>query len=165
MDNQPKHGDSFNALALAIFSVNTALVTAGDALTKPVGQSSARWRILGRVSAVPQTVSQIARVIGYARQSVQRVADDLVNEKLAEYIPNPRDQRAHLLKLTPKGRQALTTIEAEQQRWVERLLSVLDEQELARLAGQLRSISECIQDDYQRTYGKQAKKGEKYGNR
>jgi DNA-binding MarR family transcriptional regulator len=126
-------------------------------LTKPVGQSSARGRVLGRVSDEPQTVSQIARIIGYARQSVQRVADDLASEGLAEYIANPSDQRAQLLKLTHKGQDVLRTIETEQQGWVKRLMAVLDEQELVKLAEQLMSISQYIAADYRQTYDKKTK--------
>jgi DNA-binding MarR family transcriptional regulator len=61
----------------------------GDAVARPVGQTSARWRVLAAVEEAPATVSQIARAWGLARQSVQRVADALVGEGWAAYEENP----------------------------------------------------------------------------
>jgi DNA-binding MarR family transcriptional regulator len=149
MSQVPLSGsDSFSAFALAVFDVNTALNAAGDALTKPIGQSSARWRVLGRVSQGPQTVSQIAQKIGHARQSVQRIADDLVELELAEHLPNPADQRAQLLQLTSAGEQALDAIETEQSRWTTRLAAVLDEAQLAELITGLRHVHRAIVADY-----------------
>ena len=82
----------------------------GDRLTRSIGQSSARWQVLGRVGDQPQTVAQIARDMGHARQSVQRVADVLAAEGLVVYQENPADRRAQLLALTPQGAEVLKTI-------------------------------------------------------
>jgi DNA-binding MarR family transcriptional regulator len=148
----PNGSNSFGAFALAVFDVNTALNEAGDALTKPVGQSSARWRILGRVSQGPQTVSQVAQRIGHARQSVQRIADDLVGLGLAEYVPNPNDQRAQLLQLTDGGRGVLAAIEAEQTHWTTRLAAVLDEEVLDKLTAGIGEVRRAIVADHERAF-------------
>ncbi len=58
-------------------------------------------------------------VLGLARQSVQRVADLLVEEGLAVYQENPADQRADLLKLTPRGRSVLASIQEAQRVWAD----------------------------------------------
>jgi DNA-binding MarR family transcriptional regulator len=151
-DIETAASDRFNALALSVFDVNTALNLAGDALTRPVGQSSARWRVLGRAAHAPQTVSQIAGRIGHARQSVQRVADDLVDAGLAEYLPAPGDRRTQLVQLTDRGFTALATIETEQARWTARLTAALGEHDLSKLTSQLRSVHSAIMADYRDTY-------------
>lgn len=150
--SQAARPEAFNAFALAVFRVAAALNASGDALTKPVGQSSARWRVLGRVSQGPQTVSQIAQRIGNARQSIQRIADDLVEDGLADYIPNPADRRAQLMQLTDRGWLALAAIEAEQERWSTRLGKVLDNDSLEALTTDLNEIAGKIADDFNQNY-------------
>ncbi len=54
------------------------------------------------------SVAMIARRLGLARQSVQRVADAIVvADDLATFEPNPDHQRSPLLTLTDAGQHAL----------------------------------------------------------
>jgi hypothetical protein len=76
-------GDAFSALVVQIFRLNGLLLSAGDALAEPAGQTSARWRVLAAVEDKPRSVAQIARAWGLARQSVQGVADVVVRDGLA----------------------------------------------------------------------------------
>jgi MarR family len=62
-------------LVLEVFRLNGWLLAAGNHLTRPVHQSSARWQVVGAIDHAPMTVSQIARAMGLTRQSVQRTAD------------------------------------------------------------------------------------------
>jgi DNA-binding MarR family transcriptional regulator len=112
------------------FRLNGLLLAAGDALAKPAGQTSARWRVMAAVEDRPMPVAQIARGWGLARQSVQWVADVLVRDKLAIYQENPRHRRAQLLALTPEGRSALHTIQAAQRTWANALGAEIGEAEL-----------------------------------
>jgi DNA-binding MarR family transcriptional regulator len=73
--------------------------------------------VMGVIDHGPLTVSAVARVMGLRRQSVQRTADLLVADGVAEYLDNPADRRAKLLTLTPAGRRALRKIEAAQREW------------------------------------------------
>jgi DNA-binding MarR family transcriptional regulator len=74
-----------------------------DELARTAGQTVARWHLLSVISDGPRSVASAARRLGLARQSVQRVANDLVAEGLATSAPDPRDARAPLLSLTPQG--------------------------------------------------------------
>src|SRR5215475_6585983 len=103
MESTGKPIDPLSRFALNIFWVNGLLLRTGDRLTRSIDQSSARWQVLGRVGNQPQTVAQIARDMGHARQSVQRVADVLAKEGLVVYQENPADRRAQLLAQTPHG--------------------------------------------------------------
>src|ERR1039457_1614568 len=49
----------------------------GDTIARKAGQTQARGQVLSAASAGGKTVPQIARRLGYARQSVQRVVDIL----------------------------------------------------------------------------------------
>jgi DNA-binding MarR family transcriptional regulator len=66
--------------------------------------------VLGAVLGEPLPVAGIAREMGLTRQSVQRVADILVERGLAEYRENPAHRRAKLLVPTDEGRAALSRI-------------------------------------------------------
>ncbi len=119
----------------------------GDNITKSIGQSSARWQVLGRIGYEPQTVAKMARDMGHARQSVQRVADVLVNEKLAVYQANPADRRAQLLGLTPKGAKTLADIYAAYGAWSQHIMTKLSPEQLTAAAEALESIGQILETD------------------
>jgi DNA-binding MarR family transcriptional regulator len=123
-------GDAFSELVVLVFQLDGVLSSVGDALARPVGQTSARWRVLAAMEEAPATVSQIARSWGLARQSVQRVADALVGEGSAAYEENPGHRRAQLVRLTPQGRGALSIIQAAQRSWADALGAEIGESDV-----------------------------------
>ncbi|MCI0398256.1 MAG: MarR family winged helix-turn-helix transcriptional regulator [Chloroflexi bacterium] len=137
-------GDAFSALVVQIFRLDGLLLAAGDALAEPAGQTSARWRVLAAVEEKPLTVAQIARRWGLARQSVQRVANVLVEEGLAVYEENPKHRRAQLLALRPEGRAALGTIQAAQREWANRLGAEIGEDELRQASAILGRVLRIV---------------------
>ncbi|GAA1573825.1 hypothetical protein GCM10009789_29150 [Kribbella sancticallisti] len=74
------------------------------------GQTVARWHLMSVLSDQPYTVPAIARRLGLVRQSVQRVADELVAEGEVERSENPDHQRSPLYSLTESGRETLRKI-------------------------------------------------------
>jgi len=95
----------------------------------------------------PLTVSQIARAWGFARQSVQRVADALVREKWAAYEANPGHRRAQLVRLTPRGRRALRRIQAAQRSWADALGAELGEADLRRASSVLARVLHVLRGE------------------
>jgi DNA-binding MarR family transcriptional regulator len=114
-------GDAFSGLAFRVLRLAGILEAAGDALARPAGQSTARWQVLAAVEGQPASVAGIARALGLARQSVQRVADALEAGGLVGYEDNPRHRRARLVRLTPEGRVVLAAIQAAQAPWADGL--------------------------------------------
>lgn len=131
-------------LVVQVLRLHGHLVAAGDALAAPVGQTSARWQVLAAVEATPTTVAQIARVMGLTRQSVQRVADVLVQDGLATYADNPHHQRAKLLCLTPTGRAALHTIQAAQRVWANTLGAEVGATDLRQVSAVLDRVLQAV---------------------
>ena len=66
----------------------------------------------GAVRSVAQRPTFAAREMGLTRQSVQRIADLLVERRLAEYRPNPAHARAKLLAPTQEGWAAIGAMRA-----------------------------------------------------
>jgi DNA-binding MarR family transcriptional regulator len=110
-------GDAFSMLAILVIRLHGLVTAEGDALARPAGQTSARWQVLAGAEDGPTTVATIARRLGLARQSVQRVADVLESEGLVAYEDNPHHRRAKLLTLSQRGREALAGIQAAQRAW------------------------------------------------
>jgi DNA-binding MarR family transcriptional regulator len=113
-----------------IFRLNGLLTAAGDRMAAPAGQTSARWRVLAAVEDMPMTVPQIARAWWLSRQSVQRIADVLVEDGLARYQDNPGHLRSKLVSITPRGRSALRRIREAQRVWADELGAEIGERDL-----------------------------------
>jgi DNA-binding MarR family transcriptional regulator len=109
----------------------------GDRIASRVGQTQARWQVLSVVSDGNWTVAQIARRLGYARQSVQRTADHLVGAGLTKYKPNPKHAKAPLLEISGQGKTALARITREAGKWHQKLGA---EVELSEISTALRVV-------------------------
>jgi DNA-binding MarR family transcriptional regulator len=90
------------------------------------------------------SVAQIARAMNLTRQSVQRVADLLVEDGLCAYEDNPAHARAKLLKLTSRGRTALQTIQAGQKVWANALAAQMEEGPLRIASTALAQLQEAL---------------------
>ncbi|OWV96185.1 MarR family transcriptional regulator [Rhizobium sp. R72] len=101
-------GDALTDLILTLFRANNLTLMWGDRLVGPYGLTSARWQILGAIVHAhrPQPVAWLARDLGANRQNVQRIVNDLHQEGIVMFEPNPHHRRAHLVVLTEKGRRA-----------------------------------------------------------
>ena len=139
--------DAFTRFAESIFRINGLLIEAGEGIAGPVGQSSARWQVLGGIGYGPKTVSRLAREIGHARQSVQRLADVLAGEGLLAFLADPADRRSQLMELTPDGMKALKAIYRRQLAWSGRVVGKLPDAQLAAIAAALEEIGDLIAED------------------
>ncbi len=82
---------AWSGLVIEVFRLNGDLIEGGDALVQDLGLSSARWQVLGAIALSPVAlpVAHIARNMGLARQSVQRVVDDMRDDGFVRLEPNP----------------------------------------------------------------------------
>ena len=137
-------GDALSLLVVQVLRLGGLLTAVGDTLARPSGQSSARWQVLAAADHAPSTVAQIARALGLARQSVQRVADVLEREGLVAYADNPEHLRARLLVLAPRGRAALAAIQDAQRVWADELGAELGVADLRRAAQVLGRVLDAL---------------------
>jgi len=144
-DARSPAGDALSGLVFRVLRLGGLLTSAGDRLAAPAGQTSARWQVLAAAEHAPSTVAHIARALGLARQSVQRVADVLAREGLVVYDDNPDHARAKLVRLAPRGRAALTAIQTAQRAWADELGAEIGEAELRRALPVLDSVLAAVQ--------------------
>lgn len=145
MNSPEVPNDPLSRFSLSVFAINGLLMRSGEDVTRPLGQSSPRWQVLGRAGYQPQTVAQMAQDMGHARQSVQRIADALEKDGLINYKDNPTDKRARLVELTTQGQTILTAIYARDQEYSQQLMAQLDPLQLVEIAIALEGIAQIFQ--------------------
>lgn len=139
--------EALGALIFEVLRCAAALGEAGDALVRPLGLTGARWQVLATAGhGAAQTVSDLARTLSQARQSVQRVADDLARAGLVEFTDNPAHARARLVVPTRLGRALLQQAEAARQPWTAALAEGQSAAALAAATGVLRQLRAALGD-------------------
>lgn len=136
--------EAMSGVAKAIFRINGQLVAVAEQLARPAGLTAAWWQVLGVVLSAPLPVVEIARTVGVTRQSVQRVADLLVDRGLAEYLPNAAHRRAKLLAPTSEGRAAVRRIGPSHAALAARLADEVGVEQLQRLLDDLIRLSKAL---------------------
>lgn len=131
--------------ALATFRLNGQFIGLADELARPAGLTAAWWQVLGALLHEPLPVAGIAREMGITRQSVQRIADLLVERGLAEYQPNPAHRRAKLLQPTDEGYQAIARISPGHTAFAKRLVKQVGANELEQALDALRRLSRALE--------------------
>ncbi|GAB3809155.1 MarR family transcriptional regulator [Humibacter antri] len=132
--------DPWTEFVMRVFEVHAAIIRAGEEIAAPLGQSSARWQVLGRAFE-GVTVAELARDIGHARQSVQRLTNALVADRLVKYAPHPSDRRTQIVRLTDRGQEVLEQIYERQLKWSQAVVENLGPTGLTEATGALRSIA------------------------
>ena len=102
-----KASDSLAEFIKAILIMAMHAEKAGNLLAESFGLTYSRWQLLGQIDSCDEalTVSQQARLMGLSRQAVQRTCNELWNQGLLRFVPNPSDQRAPLVELSERGRK------------------------------------------------------------
>jgi DNA-binding MarR family transcriptional regulator len=144
--NRTAGGDALTALVLKTFRLNGLFLHAAESIARPVGLTAAWWQVLGAVLDEPLPVSGIAREMGLARQSVQRVADLLAQRGLVEYLPNPAHQRAKLVAATPHGLSAVAALRASQHEWANRISERIGERRLRETLAVVDTVIAALSD-------------------
>ncbi|MEU0898011.1 MarR family winged helix-turn-helix transcriptional regulator [Streptomyces massasporeus] len=136
--------DLLSRSALGVFRLNGQFLAVAEELARPAGLTAAWWQVLGAVLGEPLPVSGIARAMGITRQSVQRIADLLVERGLAEYRPNPAHRRAKLLAPTDEGRAAIARVDPGHAAFADRLAEAFGEADLTEAVRLLERLSTVL---------------------
>ena len=138
---QSPAGAALTELILLVFRLNGRLLEAAERMAAAGGLTAARWQVLGAVLRGPLTVSGIARAMGMTRQGVQRIADLVVEQGLAEYVDNPAHRRSKLVRVTDEGVAAIRRIDPGHAAMAERLRKEMGRQRLEQALDALHDLS------------------------
>jgi DNA-binding MarR family transcriptional regulator len=138
---------AFRRFTRAVFAAQAAVLRHGDTANAPVGQSSARWRVLRAIDDGHTSVADAARFMGSSRQSVQRLADALIDEGLVEAAGQDDDRRLKVLRLTAEGQRVHDALEENFDVWAGRLLAHIRPDDLAAVSQGLEQITYIVNAD------------------
>ncbi|MFI1915459.1 MarR family winged helix-turn-helix transcriptional regulator [Nocardia sp. NPDC020380] len=136
--------DLFSTAAITSFKLNGQFLAIAEELARPAGITAAWWQVLGAVQREPLPVAGVAREMGITRQSVQRIADLLVDKGLAEYRPNPAHRRAKLVAITEAGYDAMRGITPQHAKMAARLTAELGVERFTRIVEALTDLSAAL---------------------
>lgn len=136
-------------LVLEVFRLNGELLASGDALVANLGLTSARWQVMGAIalSLVPLPVAHLARNMGLARQSVQRLVDEMKRDGLVCLAPNQHHRRAMLVLLTEAGEAAYRAAMMRQERWADRVAVDFTTSEIETAAAILHRLRQRLDEE------------------
>ncbi len=137
---QTRASAALRGLVLEVFRLNGALLRHGAALTAAVGQTQARWQVIGAVAEATCTVPQIARRMGMTRQSVQRVVDLLVDDGILALTSNPDHARSPIVRLTHEGKRLERQLSEAGVKWSESIAQGLKAADLEQTVTVIRNI-------------------------
>jgi DNA-binding MarR family transcriptional regulator len=119
-----------------------------NALLSGFEMTGPRLRVMKTIRRrrVPQTVSQLARAIGIARQTLQATVRDLAQVGFVEFEPNLFHRKAPIVVLTRDGESCLDRVLLVERRWIADLTRGFDERLLAQTEWVLRCLRERLAD-------------------
>ncbi len=144
---QTEAGALLTEVILSTFRLNARLLEAAQELAANGGITAAWWQVLGGVVDQPRTVAGIGRRMGMTRQGVQRVADLLVANHLAEYRHNPAHRRAKLLACTEAGYWAIRQISFAAHPYANRIGAHVATEELRNTLTTMRHLVALLEAD------------------
>lgn len=93
----------------------------------------------------PLTVARIARSLGYSRQAVQRVANELAAAGHVCFIDNQRDARTRLLVPTQRGIDAYAHCNDANIEWADEIGTLVGVTEVARATEVVRQVRQYLE--------------------
>ena len=139
--------DEFALLVADVYELAGALRRIGETTAAAEGQTQARWQLLSAVSDEPQSVPRAARRLGVTRQAVQRVANELVAEGLAQFRNNPDHRTSPLLSPTPAGRTILVAIDRRARRANRRFSQRLGDTAVKQSRSAVRRLLDAVTEE------------------
>lgn len=138
-------GDLDGSVGYVLKQAATALHVAMDAVLRPLGLTVSQYSCLELLSQTPdQSNADLARGAFVTRQSMNEVLRGLQARGLVDRPDRPARGRALPTRLTPAGRQALTTASTAVARVERQMLSPLAGEERTRLLGDLRACMDAL---------------------
>lgn len=139
-----KKGGLLTDLILKVFQTNGELIEWGNRLALPFAQTSARWQVLGALKSEALTVPAIAQKMGQSRQNIQCIVNVFLTEKLCEIVPNPRNLRSPLIRLTSTGKNALKQMNLRQMQWANKVGETFALNDLERALDALTQLKDYL---------------------
>jgi DNA-binding MarR family transcriptional regulator len=97
------------------------------------------------VAPTPPTVARVARSLGYSRQAIQRIADDLAAQDYIAFEDNPDHKRARRMVPTDKGEAVYAESNKTLTAWADRLASAVGAPDIAHMNATLGRVRRYLE--------------------
>ena len=116
-------------------------------LEEQFGTTLPRFEVLAAVGRHPSgpTMSQLSRSMMVSNGNITAVVNRLIGDGLIMRAIDGRDRRVVTVRLTRRGRAALTRMEAAQQRWVDTMFANIPEARLRELMTALADLRRSVE--------------------
>ena len=115
-----------------------------ESLARSEKLSRARWEVL-RAVGEGRTVPHIARQLGIARQSVQRVADLLAESGLIRFDSNPAHRRSAIVRTTEEGSRLRDRLDRKTHGWEQAVEELVESEDLETALVVLRAMGSALE--------------------
>ena len=106
-----------------------------------------RFDLLAQLDRAPDglTMSALSSHLMVTGANVTGLVDALEGEGLVARVPNPRDRRSQLIRLTAKGRRAFDRMTPVHEQWIDAMMAGLSRAEMAELLRLLGALKVSVQ--------------------
>ncbi len=121
-----------------------ALKAETDEHLKEYGLISSQWAVLGMLWANSNGMQskEIAHILGVKKPYVTSMTNQLLEKGLIVLLPDKNDKRAHLVKLTSKGKKLVPVIEKKLRKSMKGLVKGVSPRDLIGYMKVIKSISD-----------------------
>ncbi|MFD1213066.1 MarR family winged helix-turn-helix transcriptional regulator [Arthrobacter sp. GCM10027362] len=142
--------DTASALVHSIFDLQRAIRCAAGTAARHSDLGLAVEGVLRMIGTAGEArASDLAARLGVGTSALSRQVAELEEHGLVLRRPDPADGRAHLLSLSPEGKERLASVERRRTETIQELLSGWDEDrahEAARIIEELNAALRAAQD-------------------
>lgn len=92
-------------------------------------------------------MSEISKRLRVSNGNITGIVDKLTDEDLALRVPIPGDRRAHLVRLTKRGKQVFKEHARAHEDWINEILAGLDEHDVAGMNLRLDELNTALKGE------------------
>ncbi len=147
LQESPPDADEVLDLAMAVIAAFHQLRASGQEIGAVSAQGGGTWGVLRSLSREgPQSVPQLARARPVARQYMQKIVNQLLDEGLVALRDNPAHQRSKLVALTDEGAGQVAALNARIESWCQDLAPQLAGADIAGTIATLGRLRAALVD-------------------
>lgn len=144
-DLRPKAHEAF----LNVYYTAALLKKLARGLFRPFGITDVQFNVLQLLAyhAGDQgglTQAELGHMMLVNRANITPLIDRMEKAGLVVRTPVPGDRRYHLVQLTNEGRDILTKVEAEYERWMHSIVGTVEDEDLIQLVDSLGALRQRI---------------------
>lgn len=129
-------------IVVSLLRLGAFLTREGNRLLQDAGLNQQQYVVLNHIyHRQPINQKEICSGLQFEKSNVSKIIKKLVQLKLAAGIRDTRDSRGTRLKITRKGEELVIRCNEKCNRWNEKWLSGLSEQQLAQVSSALSLLS------------------------